>query len=201
MINLNQTSRYGIMFSGGLDSAVLLYLILDTAQKNKITIPIQIFTIPKNDGSHLYVNNILKYFKNYFGLELPDITYVGDPNQHHTIQSREAVKEIFLKYPEVDFIYFATNQNPTHDFDYSKYSITEYPNRVKSSSHPKVLMPFINMYKDEILKFVFEYEQQELLMLTHTCTEQKTGRCGQCFQCNERAWAFRQVDKTDPGVN
>jgi 7-cyano-7-deazaguanine synthase in queuosine biosynthesis len=62
-------------------------------------------------------------------------------------------------------------------------------------------MPFVKMYKDEILKIVFDNDQEELLKITHSCTEQKTGRCSQCFQCNERAWAFRQLDKTDPGIN
>lgn len=58
----------------------------------------------------------------------------------------------------------------------------------------------LNQYRDEILKFIFDNGQEELL-LTHTCIEQKTGRCGQCFQCNERRWAFSQLAKTDPGVN
>jgi 7-cyano-7-deazaguanine synthase in queuosine biosynthesis len=62
-------------------------------------------------------------------------------------------------------------------------------------------MPFIEMHKDEILKLVFDHRQEELLKLTHSCTEQKTGRCGRCFQCNERAWAFRQLDKLDAGIN
>ena len=49
--NLVPTSRYGIMLSGGLDSAVLLYLILDESP----TINIQPFTIPKHDGALLYI--------------------------------------------------------------------------------------------------------------------------------------------------
>jgi len=72
---------------------------------------------------------------------------------------------------------------------------------VKGSVHPKILMPFIEMHKDEILKILFDNDQTKLLELTHTCTERKTGRCGQCFQCNERQWAFDQLGKTDPGIN
>jgi hypothetical protein len=120
---------------------------------------------------------------------------------HHAQQSTRAVEQIFKQYPTIEVIYFATNQNPLQNFDYSPYPQGSYPNRVKTSPHPKILMPFIEMYKDEILKIVFDNNQEELLQLTHSCTEQKTGRCGQCFQCNERAWAFCQLDKTDPGVN
>ena len=98
-------------------------------------------------------------------------------------------------------MYFATNQNPTYDFDYSQYPEGSYPARVKTSPHPKIVMPFIKLYKNEILKLVFDHGQEELLKLTHSCTEQKTGRCGRCFQCNERAWAFRQLDKLDSDIN
>jgi 7-cyano-7-deazaguanine synthase in queuosine biosynthesis len=62
-------------------------------------------------------------------------------------------------------------------------------------------MPFIKMYKDEILKILFDNNQQALLSLTHSCTERKTGRCGQCFQCKEREWAFDQLNQIDPGIN
>jgi hypothetical protein len=194
---LNIDRKYGIMLSGGLDSAVLLYLIL---KENK-NISIQPFSIPKHDGSYVFVPRILEYFKAQFDIEIPSTILVGDPNLHHSQQSTSAIKQIFEEYPYIDFIYFATNQNPTHDFNYDRYSKGSYPDRVKASPHPKILMPFIEMYKDEILKIVFDNDQEELLKLTHSCTEQKTGRCGQCFQCNERAWAFRQLNKPDPGIN
>jgi 7-cyano-7-deazaguanine synthase in queuosine biosynthesis len=197
MLDIKPNFKYGIMLSGGLDSAVLLYLIL---KENK-NIVIQPFTIPKHDGSHRYVKSILEYLKSQFDIFIPDTILIGDPDVHHTEQSTVAVKEIFKNYPLIDFLFFATNQNPIVDFDYSVYKLEGFPNRVKESPHSKILMPFIEMYKDQILKTVFDNSQEELLLLTHSCTEQKTGRCGQCFQCNERAWSFRQLDKTDPGVN
>ena len=196
-MKLQLNVNYGIMLSGGLDSAVLMYLIL---KENK-NINIQPFSIPKHDGSHMFVDRILEYFKAQFDIEIPSTILIGDSSVHHSQQSTRAVEQIFKQHPTIEFIYFATNQNPLHDFDYSPYPQGSYPNRVKVSPHPKILMPFIEMYKDEILKTVFDNCQEELLQLTHSCTEQKTGRCGQCFQCNERAWAFRQLDKTDPGVN
>lgn len=201
MVDLNSNKKYGIMLSGGLDSAVLLYVILNEASKNKIEINLQPFTIPKHDGSYLFVESILNYFKETFKIHLPNTILVGDPNVHHTQQSKTAVKEIFEKYSEIDFIYFATNQNPIKDFDYSSYPQGSFPNRIKESEHPKILLPFINLYKDQILKILFENNQTDLINLTHSCTEQKTGRCGRCFQCNERAWAFRQLDKLDSGIN
>jgi asparagine synthetase B (glutamine-hydrolysing) len=110
---LNIDKKYGIMLSGGLDSAVLMYLIL---KENK-NINIQPFSIPKHDGSHLFVSKILEYFEVLFDINIPSTTLVGDSGVHHTDQSTIAVKEIFKTYPAIDFLFFATNQNPTHDFD------------------------------------------------------------------------------------
>ena len=197
MIDVNTTFRYGIMLSGGLDSAILYYLIL---KENK-NLKLQPFTIPKHDGSHLYVDAILKYFENYFDIKLPTAIHVGNPDVYHADQSTVAVKEIFKKYTDIDFLFFATNQNPTHSFDYSNYPINGVPNRVVESTHSKVLMPFIKMYKTDILKILFDNQQEPLMTLTHSCTEIKTGRCGQCFQCNERAWAFQQLNQIDTGIS
>jgi len=199
--DLSPKLQYGIMLSGGLDSAVLFYLILSDARSKNLNLNIQPFTIPKFDGSYLYIQNLLEYFKKHFDKDIPDTIHVGDPTVYHAEQSKTAVVEILEQHPYIDYLYFATNQNPSHDFDYSKYPPGGFPNRVKGSDHPKIQMPFIDMYKDEILKFVFDNCQEELLLLTHTCTERKTGRCGQCFQCNERQWAFDQLGKIDPGVN
>lgn len=196
MLNLNEHDQYGIMLSGGLDSAILLHLLL---KENK-NIKIQPYTIPKHDGSHLYVSNIIQYFNNLFDIKIPDTILVGDPDVYHAKQSQVAVQEILEKY-KIDFLYFATNQNPTHSFDYSKYPADGFPNRVKGSTHPKVLMPFINLYKDDILRILFENKQNQLIDLTHSCTEQKLGRCGNCFQCNERSWAFTQLQQIDTGSN
>jgi len=197
MLILNDNKKYGIMLSGGLDSAVLMYMIL----KSNKNIQLQPFSIPKHDGSHLFVSEIIKYFENQFDIKIQETKLVGNPDAYHTEQSRIAVREIFQNHTDIDYLFFATNQNPPHSFDYSVYPEDGYPKRVQGPDHPKILMPFIKMHKDEILKILFDRGQEQLLMLTHTCTERKTGRCGQCFQCNERAWAFQQLDKIDPGIN
>jgi tRNA(Ile)-lysidine synthase TilS/MesJ len=58
--NLNTNKNYGIMLSGGLDSVILLGILLAT---NK-DINIQSFTIPKHDWSYKHVQTILNYFNN-----------------------------------------------------------------------------------------------------------------------------------------
>jgi len=55
------------------------------------------------------------------------------------------------------------------------------------------------LYKHNILEFMYAGNQEDLIDITHSCTEQQVGRCNQCWQCTDRAWAFKQLDKTDTG--
>lgn len=192
VVEIQQNKKYGIMLSGGLDSAMLLYLIL---LENKFC-NIQPFSIPKHDGSHRYVQGILEYFNTEFDIKLPDPIIVGNPDVHHSQQSRVAITELFLKYP-VDYLFIGLNQNPPQPWGDPNW---ERPNRPTKSDDSRIILPFIELYKTHIVDLIFQYDQQYILNLTHTCTEQKVGRCGQCFQCNERSWAFEQLQQTDTGI-
>jgi len=192
VVKIQQNKKYGIMLSGGLDSAMLLYLIL---LENKFC-NIQPYSIPKHDGSHKYVQGILEYFNTEFDIELPKPIIVGNPAVHHSQQSRVAITELFLKYP-VDYLFIGLNQNPPEPWVDPNW---ERPNRLSKSPSVRIILPFIELYKTHIVDLIFQFDQKYLVNLTHTCTEQPVGRCKQCFQCNERSWAFEQLVQTDTGI-
>jgi hypothetical protein len=189
-IKTRSDATYGILLSGGIDSAVLLYLLI----RDNHLINLQPFTIPKTDGAALYADPIIKHFNKKFGLKIPSTILVGDPTVFHRNQSTTAVKDIFNNHP-VDYLYIAINQNPPELND-----LPGAPDRAKSSTHPKILVPFINLYKDSILQIMYDTQQEDLIDITHSCTEQQQGRCGKCWQCTERKWAFKQLDKEDTGL-
>jgi len=188
--DLQSDKQYGIMLSGGLDSAVLLSLIL---LENK-DINIQPFTIAKTDGAYLYADPLIEHFNSKFKLAIPKTIQVGDPTVHHRQQSHTAVKEIFDKHP-VDYLFIGINQNPPE-----LANLTGAPQRDTKSSNPRILFPFVDLYKHNILEFMYANSQEDLIDITHSCTEQKIGRCNCCWQCTERAWAFKQLDKMDTGT-
>jgi len=181
---------YGLLLSGGLDSAILLYLLI----KNNPKINLTIFTIPKHDGSALYAGPIVEHFNKKFNLSLPTPIFVGNPNVHHAEQSTIAILEIFTKHT-IDYLFMGVNTNPP-ELD----NLDGAPKRKLTSSSPKLLYPFAHMLKDEIIKIMFDEEQEDLMNITHSCTEQKVGRCNQCWQCTERSWAFKQLGKQDSGI-
>lgn len=190
MFEIDLTKKYGILISGGLDSAVLLALIL----KQYPTVQMQPFTIPKHDGASLYVNNIIAHLNEKFKTSLPKTIYVGNPDAHHRQQSATAVVEIFNKYP-VDILFNALNKNPPE-----LNSLPGAPQRTTKSDNPKIVLPFVNMLKTDILQLMYDNNLEDLIEITHSCTERQMTRCSQCWQCTERAWAFSQLNKLDKGT-
>jgi hypothetical protein len=189
-IDTLNSQKYGIMISGGLDSAILLYLLV----KSNPLINIQPFTIPKKDGAMIYANPIIDYINQIFNLSIPSTISVGDPSVHHRIQSKIAVEEIFKNY-NIDTLFIAINQNPPELND-----LPGAPMRDKKSNNSKIIFPFVDLYKDDILKLIIAENQISLIELTHSCTELSIGRCNQCWQCNERAWAFNKLNLVDSGT-
>jgi 7-cyano-7-deazaguanine synthase in queuosine biosynthesis len=92
-------------------------------------------------------------------------------------------------------LFIGINQNPP-ELD----SLPGAPDRDKKSNDPKIIFPFVDMYKDQILQLMYENDQEDLIDITHSCTEQQVGRCNRCWQCQERAWAFRRHNKQDTGT-
>lgn len=186
--NLQSDKQYGIMLSGGLDSAVLLALIL---LENK-DINIQPFTIPKHDGALLYINAIIAHINATCQVELPRTITVGNQNLPHAEQGPSAVREIKQKY-NVDQLFFGSNQNPPIILEGLN------PIRIKTDD-ASIVCPFFDLYKTDIVKLAVEHDLQDLFNITHSCTEQQVGRCNQCWQCRERAWAFNELNLVDTGT-
>lgn len=190
MFDIDVSKKYGILLSGGLDSAILLALIL----KYYPNINIQPFTIPKHDGASLYVNNIIAHLNNKCNTSIGNTIYVGNPNVYHRLQSTTAIMDIFKNH-SIDFIFNALNKNPQE-----LENVNGAPNRIKKSEHPRFILPFVDLTKDKILSMMYDHNLEDLIDITHSCTEQQTSRCNKCWQCQERQWAFKQLNKIDTGT-
>jgi len=191
MFSIDFTKRYGIMLSGGLDSAILLALIV----KDNPAINIQPFTVPKYDTSYQFVNPILDYINQRYSTNIPSTRIVGNPDLHHSEQNASGVKEI-LYNNYVDYLFIGLNQNPPE-----LSTLTGAPKRLLKSDNIKIILPFIDYYKDKILELMYNNDLADLIDITQSCTEMSTRptRCGVCWQCTERAWAFKQLNKIDTG--
>jgi 7-cyano-7-deazaguanine synthase in queuosine biosynthesis len=61
-------------------------------------------------------------------------------------------------------------------------------------------LPFLHLDKSHTVQLAHDLGLDWLPKMTHTCTESPDIRCGQCWQCNERAWAFNLLGLEDTGT-
>lgn len=178
--------KIGIFLSGGTDSALLLYLV-GKYINNKIY-PI---TVPKHDGAVNYIKNIIEWVqsKTNRGIEEPII--IGNPNLYHAHILGDAINRC-IGHNIADIYYIGDNLYPQN-------ILPNGPVRVKATNK-NIIYPLFNLYKTDIIQLYVEYGIEELLRLTHTCTELAIGRCNNCWQCKERSWAFKELNLVDIGI-
>lgn len=185
--------RIGVMLSGGADSAILLYLLAlerKIAGSDQELIP---FTVARPDGAWNYVKPIVDKINQMLGATIPDPIQVGDPSLHHSQQGRSGELEARTKY-RIDHFYYGSQQHPPVPMP------GEYPKRPEQVELPGTTIPFALVDKRHTLGLYEVFQAWPLIELTHSCTAQTEGRCGECYNCKEREWALSQLEFTDPGV-
>jgi len=175
----------GVFISGGLDSAILAKLLLDTKQKLNTTNKIVFYTVPRTDDSFTHARRILKFIGHD-----NTISQVGNHKTHHSRQVLSGIIEA-LEDDSVNIFLLGDTSNPV--------ALPEGPIRIKSDNI-RVHQPFFDYTKDEVIQLAIDLEYTELFNQTHTCTESKTLRCSNCWQCRERAWAFTKLNYIDTGT-
>lgn len=197
-ITLSDQIRYGILLSGGLDSAVLLFLLMTEYKNIGIAPNIKIFTVPKADCSYKYVPEIINEINQKFESNLQPTTLVGSSEDHHTVQVKNATKDVF-ESETIDELFIATNQNPPEEeFDYTQFK--NGANIRYKELTDKIHQPFLFLQKSHIIDFMFQYGAEKLSTLTHSCIKMTDTRCTVCFPCKEREWAFFKNQKEDLGT-
>lgn len=181
---ITPTDTVGIMLSGGMDSALLLYLLAKYIDNTIIP-----FTVPKTDGAKYYVTPIVDWINNTLDKRIQQPILIGDPLIHHSQIINFALKMIEGQY---DVLYFAGNTYPEDVL----------PNGPKRTRRKQInhIQPFFDCYKTDIVQAYVDYGILDLITLTHTCTEKEFGRCNICWQCRERQWAFNELQLTDIGT-
>ena len=187
---LTNNKNIGIFLSGGFDSSVLIYLLFVYRQQLHTNNNIEIFTVPRYDDSVIHSDRIVNYIEHIFNVPGLVTHHVGYPFLHHNIQVLSGILDV-VDRPELDIILWASTKNPD--------CLPDGPNR-HASPHIKVCTPFLKYTKDQIVKIAIDLNLIDIMKLSHTCTESRLLRCGNCWQDKERAWAFLQNNFIDPGT-
>ena len=183
-----QKELLGVLISGGIDSAILYYLILLENIKMGNIHEIVPCIVPRSQLSNRLAVAVVKQVQRSLNLPYVKPVKVGDGSlpDHRQVSSgmAEAASAGFKK------LYLGVIVRlPEHSIGWVVVKIVD-------TSLQKV--PMINLDKSHIIDLVIKMKQECLFHITSSC-DLTTGRCGQCNGCVEREWGFKQVGAVDPG--
>ena len=181
--------RVGVLVSGGMDSALLYYLLVKLNAESGFIYKITPYTIIREQGSIEYAQPIVDYVNELFGLPATIIETVGDNTLSEQYQVESGCKDVLIKS---NLIYLGLIE------ELEIHTIGWRP-PIKWKETENRLYPFKDLNKSHIVDLIFQFKQEKLFELSHTCN-MPGPRCGACNGCNERRWGFEQMGYADPGI-
>jgi hypothetical protein len=178
----DQLQNVGIMFSGGIESTLMLGLLTYYNQHIR-NFNICTYTVENNESRYdFFVDNILN---------LPPFQHIrsikGVPNSRKDGIIREGIKNVILR-DDVDILFTGVNKIPNVDLGPGA------PIRITAEELkqiPKINCPVLHLSKDYTiwaLKYLSEnYFKYDLYSETFSCTEARQP-CMNCWFCRERNW-------------
>jgi len=182
-------THVGVMFSGGMDSTILLFLMLKEIQDEKINVKLTAFIVPVESlkaKKHAY--RVIDFLEKYFQIKI-NIEIIGTGTLPHNLNIKVPAHTILYRNL-VDKLYLGINQNPPVDF-----GVVPINRRSPDAPVPyNVGYPFIQLYKKHILELYKIFNVLELAHITHSCGSNSDYPCKKCFHCFERSWAFTELN-------
>lgn len=179
-------STIGIFISGGLDSALLYYLLQKNNLEHRLNnVLVPIVVIKKGTDIH-QVKRILAFLK----ANEPSVYHVSGPDDG-SILMRSVIKQIYQSQ-FFTRVYLGVLEELPEFLDGWE------PHGFKSNKW--LTGPLSHLNKTHTVDLVYQLGLNELFTITHSCARQDTGRCNMCNRCRERSWAFGKLGLTDPGI-
>lgn len=184
---LSFNKKIAVMVSGGLDSGLLLYSCALIKKELDLSVSLTALTVPRTDDSVTHAARVVDWVNRCFESDIK-IEHCGDPNLHHSMQVWSGVSE---RAKDFNMLLLGDTANPKH--------FENGPNRILVRN-PKIKQPLYDYNKKDVVEMIIDQKLDELIEISHTCVASKTLRCGQCWWCRERAWAFAENNYTDTGT-
>ena len=201
----------GIMVSGGLDSSLLLFMLL---RKHKGKGKVHVFSSSLGQRGDTDIKHCLEVVKKC--CELTRNYNV----EHHITYAREIMGPVMFRLAEeyvndgrIAFLYTGITKNPPTEIQ-EKWTF-ENPNWMSAQANwvatkrdpnevqdpfehieAKKIYPWTNLHKQDIAELYKRNNLLETLFpLTKSCTDFTVGdtHCGDCWWCKEREWGFGRL--------
>jgi hypothetical protein len=183
-------TKIAVFVSGGLDSAILYYLILKASIEQGVAHQISPFVVNRTEGSRYFSKLVVAHVHSQFNMPYVDPILVGDPTLPGHLQVLSGAQS--AQYMGFTRLYGGIiAQRPEHTIGYEP-SPAEETDIIK--------LPFKDLTKGYIIDLIVRNKQEALFYLTHSCSILEIGKCNTCNGCNERNWGFAQAGLVDPGT-
>lgn len=175
-------NKIACLVSGGMDSALLYFLLLEENFKTGNHFIITPYTILRM-GAENPANNVIKWIHDYYKIPKVDLNIVGDPTLPENQQVDSGIHAIIGKVS--DFLYIGIiDDRPEHYIDWDKVTFVE---------SYQIRYPFLNLQKSHIIDLYIQKNILELIALTTSCCTSGEISCGICNGCAARDWGFNQL--------
>tara|TARA_Y100000385_G_C13046538_1_gene617752 strand:- start:735 stop:1424 length:690 start_codon:yes stop_codon:yes gene_type:complete len=203
----------GISMSGGADSTLLCFLLANTIKEKNLNIQIQPFNGYDIwcSGDSAGLPEIIKYLQNKFPtvkLHWPiSVVFNTKGIKEKGLDKNSYIRPLSEKLAKnkiIDVLVNALCLGPPTEIQQSfnlrsdggSWGIFRRPGHElweeieKFSNTPKA--PFVGIDKRFIIQCYYDFNEQDLLQKTNSCTE-PIGNCGECWWCQEKKWALNNV--------
>ena len=184
---MRKNHRIGILVSGGIDSALLYFLLLKENHLLGNPYTITPYTILRKEGSRNYALKVINHINTIVGLPQQELSIVGNNTLPEIQQVDSGVMEIQLSN---DFVYVGVIESR------EEHSIGWYRHNFQESE--RIKYPLRNLQKSHVIDLIYQFNIESVLPLTHSCAIDEINLCGYCNGCHERVWGFTEIGKIDP---
>lgn len=188
-----QSRKIAVLISGGLDSAILYYMLLQENKNLDNLHEIVPFTILRKEGSKHFVKPVIAHVHACFDMPYIDPIVVGDNTLPEDQQVKSGLKDAWSAGFNLGYVGII-EQLPEHVLGWDKI-----PHLIYNQTH-RFKTPLRTLKKSHVIDLIIKLNQSGLFYITHSCDIYEIGRCNKCNGCNERIWGFDQLGISDPGT-
>jgi 7-cyano-7-deazaguanine synthase in queuosine biosynthesis len=189
------SKKIGLMVSGGLDSALMLYLLTKEIKDKNLTVDFETYTIRQDvKASLVHSKRIISTIEKLNDIEIKNSSF-WNPEAHSDYEIVFGVigalnKEHSTGLP-LSVLFMATTSVPE---ELANVPGAPYRNRKPTFA---VEQPWGDVSKDNVVKYIKENNLQILIENSLSCTNSKSIHCGECWNCKERKWALDLNNQTE----
>jgi len=181
-----------VYFSGGLNSLALLGLIIEELKNTgRSDMPLVAFTVAKKISTAEYAEELIKIISERSGLEIQHLNDIenNEPAYSFGRLGRVPLIKLWDQYHNDTVIYAGMSvMAPDNIRPFEQKLRVQYPPESRY-----FLMPFYDLIKPEVVELLHHLGYEDLIDLTHSCTTQSAGACGQCYSCMDRRWGLSSL--------